>query len=231
MTPGERALLVRIKILERRIAGGGTGGAPAAHAATHSAGGTDEIDITNLGGYPGGTTTFLRADGTFATPSAGAAGDLLDWQFIRAVSSETVNNSNTIQVDDELILPVGASESWEFEFVVTYTSTTTADFRCGLKFPTGATQIWYHVDGLVVGAANIGGSIGGERKLTAGLVADAVTGADFGGDTSEAVVVLKGFIRNSTNAGSVALWWAQSVATAVNTVRLAGSYVVGRRFA
>ena len=51
--------------------GVGGGGAPDAHAASHSDAGSDEIDITALGGYPGGTTTFLRADHTFA--SAGAA--------------------------------------------------------------------------------------------------------------------------------------------------------------
>jgi hypothetical protein len=34
----------------------------------------DEIDVTTLAGYPGGTTTFLRADGTFAPPTAAATG-------------------------------------------------------------------------------------------------------------------------------------------------------------
>lgn len=45
---------------------------PAPHAATHEEGGSDEVDITLLGGFPGGTTDFLREDGTFATPSGGS---------------------------------------------------------------------------------------------------------------------------------------------------------------
>lgn len=41
---------------------------PTAHAASHADGGTDALDVADLDGYPGGTTDFLRADGTFATP-------------------------------------------------------------------------------------------------------------------------------------------------------------------
>jgi hypothetical protein len=44
---------------------------PGAHAATHASAGSDPVPVTTLAGYPGGTTTFLRADGTFATPAAG----------------------------------------------------------------------------------------------------------------------------------------------------------------
>jgi hypothetical protein len=49
------------------------GAAPSLHAPTHAAGGTDPVTVTGLAGYPGGTTTFLRADGTFSTLPAGAA--------------------------------------------------------------------------------------------------------------------------------------------------------------
>lgn len=42
---------------------------PNPHAPTHSLGGGDQVDVTDLAGYPGGTTDFLRADGTFATPA------------------------------------------------------------------------------------------------------------------------------------------------------------------
>lgn len=45
---------------------------PTAHAASHASGGGDDIDVTGLAGYPGGGTTFLRDDGTFAPAGAGA---------------------------------------------------------------------------------------------------------------------------------------------------------------
>jgi len=46
--------------------------APLVHAARHSAGAADPVTVTALAGFPGGTSTFLRADGTFAAASAGA---------------------------------------------------------------------------------------------------------------------------------------------------------------
>lgn len=46
-------------------------GALSAHAPTHALAGTDPVDVTDLAGYPGGTTTFLRADATFASAGAG----------------------------------------------------------------------------------------------------------------------------------------------------------------
>ena len=46
---------------------------PTAHAASHNSGGSDALTVTSLGGYPGGTSNFLRSDGTFAAPTAAAA--------------------------------------------------------------------------------------------------------------------------------------------------------------
>ena len=46
--------------------------APLVHAPRHSAGGADPVTVTALAGFPGGTTTYLRADGTFAAAGGGA---------------------------------------------------------------------------------------------------------------------------------------------------------------
>jgi hypothetical protein len=70
----------------------GTPQTPAAHKTTHENGGTDEISVSGLSGlladpqtpavhavtsashsFPGGTT-FLKADGTWATPAGGGGG-------------------------------------------------------------------------------------------------------------------------------------------------------------
>ena len=44
------------------------------HAFRHEDGGVDELDVTTLGGFPGGGTTFLRDDGTFNAPTLGLHG-------------------------------------------------------------------------------------------------------------------------------------------------------------
>ena len=43
-----------------------------AHATNHNAAGSDPVLLTTLAGFPGGTATFLRADGQFATQTPGA---------------------------------------------------------------------------------------------------------------------------------------------------------------
>ncbi len=45
-----------------------------AHAPRHAGAGADPVTITGLAGFPGGTTTFLRADGSFAVPPGGGGG-------------------------------------------------------------------------------------------------------------------------------------------------------------
>lgn len=59
----------RLRELLNRLRAAEFPGAP--HAATHSDGGADEVNVTQLGGFPGGGTTFLRDDGTFAAAGAG----------------------------------------------------------------------------------------------------------------------------------------------------------------
>lgn len=56
------------------------GGLPGLHASTHSDGATDPVDITDLDGFPGTTTTFLRGDASFtALPTrTGVIGLIID---------------------------------------------------------------------------------------------------------------------------------------------------------
>lgn len=104
--------------------------APSAHATSHKSGGSDSIKLDELAAptdvatlnastsahglmqkYPGGTTTFLRADGSFAAPVGGAASistatitapyDSLDY-------SETVTDA-AIASSNKIILSWGAT--------------------------------------------------------------------------------------------------------------------------
>ena len=50
------------------------GKASTTHASTHAAAGSDPLDILTLDGFPGGSTNYLREDGTFAAPPGGGGG-------------------------------------------------------------------------------------------------------------------------------------------------------------
>lgn len=89
----------------------------AAHAESHEEGGSDELDVKNLGGYPGGSTTFLRADGTFATPAGAGTGnpyslvttpDVNDFTWANQGSATGVNTSNGVLA---MSAPGGAGNS------------------------------------------------------------------------------------------------------------------------
>jgi len=66
----QRQILAIKKKLSPAALSGTVTAAP--HAVTHEEGGSDEIDITLLGGFPGGATDFLREDGTFQPVSGGS---------------------------------------------------------------------------------------------------------------------------------------------------------------
>lgn len=74
MTNQERALWVAVKNIRRRLTVGGGGVPPAAHATTHSSGGTDPIDVTDLDGFPGDASLVLLGDGTFGPALSGGGG-------------------------------------------------------------------------------------------------------------------------------------------------------------
>lgn len=187
-----------------------------------SAGGAGPVEEITLG-------TGLSMSGATLSSSGGTG--ILDSEFVRKTSDESLNNSATLQADNELTFPVAASEEWEFEFNVVYLGNTTGDFRCGLKFPTSPTEISYFIDGIISSLANDGGSgVSGDRGITH-AIADAVSGAILGAGTNKSVARLHGFVRNGSNAGSVTLWWAQGTSDGTNTTVKAGSWVRAFRVA
>lgn len=108
-----RALWHRVLDMERRTTEQGGGVVGREHTSSHSSGGNDEIDITDLGGFPGGTTTFLRADGDFATPPG--SGDVngpsssTDNAIPRfsGTGGKTIENTGVTIDDENFIVPNG----------------------------------------------------------------------------------------------------------------------------
>jgi hypothetical protein len=84
------------------------------HATTHYGSGDDPVDITKLDGFPGGDTTFLRADGTWGAGVVGPPGPEgppgpqgpqgavppLTESFVTAVGEPTLENSWVLVAGD-----------------------------------------------------------------------------------------------------------------------------------
>lgn len=144
--------------------------------------------------------------------TAPATGGIIG-KFIRKANDETVNNSDTLQDDDELILPVAANEKWVFEIVIFMTSGTTPDIKFALTVPSGATADWTLVPHIT----------------TASAISDSFRGgagtAHSSSGQSNRMVVGKGEIEVGATPGNVVLQWAQNTANASDTKVQSGSYI------
>jgi hypothetical protein len=134
---------------------------------------------------------------------------------VRKTTNETVNNSTTLQNDDELFIAVEASVTYDFEAEIIYNSGATPDLKFGWTFPSGLTMFY------AVYAAG-GGTFLGYNEIETSVPAVDGAGAAVG-------VLLKGTVIVSSTAGTLQLQWAQNALNASNTIVQAGSYIRLRR--
>lgn len=106
-----------------------------------------------------------------------------DTLFVRKASTETINNSTTLQNDDELFLDINIPNSfWQLEVFMASTANTAADLKFSWSAPASTIMTWHGInaataflnptdvgtfassggnDGLyIVGTVNIGSTLG-----------------------------------------------------------------------
>lgn len=140
---------------------------------------------------------------------------------IRKTADETVNNSATLQNDDDLFFRAAPNDIWEVEYVLRYTAATTADFSWGISLPSSAT---------FRGVANqlaSGAAAATDDLLSANTQSGGNPGAL--GTGTEAGLWIKGIVDVSGTGGLVNFQWSQRVAEVSDTVLKAGSYMNARK--
>lgn len=146
----------------------------------------------------------------------------LHTKVVRKTADETVNNSVTLQNDDELLLAMAANEIWEFRLYLIVDSSAVADFKIGWAVPAGCTLKWAANQfdttlNNVVRMAQV-------ESETQGIGSPGVTRHDL-------IAVVHGLAINGANAGNLQLQWAQNTAEASNTVLKANSCLIGTKLA
>ncbi len=133
-------------------------------------------------------------------------------------SDETVNNSDTLQNDDALLLAVGISQKWAFTLFVIYSTGAIPDFKWQLTVPT---------NGAVRGVRStaIGESSTGAGGTSAPSIAAASAYVEPHHSTAGILLVTGIYIGGDT-AGNMTLQWAQNTAEVSNTKVLANSYLL-----
>ena len=127
-------------------------------------------------------------------------------------ADETVNNSATLQTDDELSLPVTANSVWVVHFYLWVTTTDPAFFRANISVPTGAD---YCGTGYQCSSPSVLGFCPGADLQTSYI--------------TPKLVFMQALVRVGANAGTVHLLWAQKTADASDTVVEADSSMVAIR--
>jgi hypothetical protein len=132
--------------------------------------------------------------------------------LVRKTALETVNNSTTLQNDDEIFWTPATSAVYQLELVVMYNSGTIPDLKLAFTVPTGAALTWA---ALYVDPSS--GSMTVSANLTTGVLA-------IGGTAGDVHCLVQGVLVMSTTAGNLQLQWAQNTANASNSNVLAGSH-------
>ena len=177
-----------------------------------SAGGSGDTQEIALG-------TGLSLSGTTLTVTGGgsggiAFGDLVDAVFVRKTGDQTVTTSIVLINDTHLLAPIGASETWIFEFTLYYNSAGGSDIRVAVNVPSGATGRF----GLS-SAATTGGVQGDLNSFSIADLTDTGAVQAGGGGATDLMMTMKGIVINSTNAGDLQLRWAQGVSGGSTIIR------------
>ncbi len=127
--------------------------------------------------------------------------------IVRKTSDETVNNSDTLQADDELIMAVASNQVYKFSMFVLINTGTTPNIKFGWTYPSGTTIRW-----------------GNSSYLTMDRIETSIHMII--GGTGNRFSEFMGVIIVSATAGNVTLTWAQNTADVSDTKVLANSNIL-----
>lgn len=138
-------------------------------------------------------------------------------------SNQSVNNSTTNVADNALTLPVEASATYHVSCGFVVSGPAAADWKYLWTFPTGTTgQRFTHGPG--TGVTSV-------RSTTVHYRSASIsTSLGYGTDGTESSFIREEiWMTTSSTAGSLALTWAQLVATVGNTTVHEGSWMTALR--
>ena len=122
-------------------------------------------------------------------------------------SDETVNNSTTLQDDDDLLFAVGANEEWTVSFHLLINASAAGDFKFQLSVPSGTADGRMHTTGEFSESSSVSWVSNGANEYL----------------FFTAMVLVAG------TGGNVVLQWAQNTADVSDCKVLTGSSLTARR--
>jgi hypothetical protein len=130
---------------------------------------------------------------------------------VRKNTNETVNNSNSLQNDNELLFAIGANEIWEFQIFLQAQVDADNDFKFDVTVPSGSIVFTNQQPTALVNWST-----------------SAISMAT-GTDRANAIVFIYGIAMNGATPGNVQLRWAQNTASAIDTIVKANSCLIAHK--
>lgn len=240
-----KEILALKKRLQDIIAG--TGGGPSPHASSHENGGGDELNVGGLSGVLADPQTVdtdasgaLDGDGSSGSPLAvrvdgstiqingsneleavGSSGDSRLIVIVKA-ANEIVNDSVTLQNDDDFAFSVAANKTYLVDLYLRLNGGIAADFKFAWTLPAGASVNW------AAEAEGGGGGLGfywapkdtaqgSQQALNTGTISVNGSANTPQGMHLTAIIIVGG------TAGTAQLQWAQNTQTVADSIVLANS--------
>ena len=142
-------------------------------------------------------------------------------KLVCKTAGETITSSSSYHNDGSLALSVEANAVYQYELLlmVTQSGGSSAGFKAQFSAPSGATA-YSHVFRNV----NNNSSFYLENQVNT-LILNAESGV-ITGSGGYNVLKANGIIINGASAGTLNVQWAQYTSTAINTIVMAGSYLM-----
>jgi hypothetical protein len=161
----------------------------------------------------------------FATNDVPTATQFNSWlvnvNYAYKSATENVTSSTTLQVDDDLVVPVEANAHYHLTLNLSYGGAAAADLKVLIRTPTGGT-----FNGMAIGVVSSGASQQDIQTMAYVANTSEVFGILGAGPTWARV---EGILITAGTAGNCQIEWAQNASSGTATNLYAGSFLSLRR--
>jgi len=168
-----------------------------------------------LSKLPGGTTAFLREDGTWQTPAGGSA-----TIASARVTADRTTTSATLAAVTDLAIAIGANETWSFEANINGGCDNTGGSQFSVDVPAGIVSMRAQFRGNTSTAA--------AASYSVSTVDNGASGTVWNAAAQNRQMRIAGVVVNGSTAGTIQVNFKSVTATQTTTVN-ANSYLTGRK--
>ena len=166
--------------------------------------------------YDSGSQTWVNA------PAAGAG--IISTTLVRKSGDESVTSSDVLQNDNELVVALAASATYEVRYAFVYQAGTTGDLKWQWQAPSDVVGIES-----ALRISNSAASSEGNVRASSGAFTSGAGGVLSAGGTGGNASILGSMMLVTTTGGNLQLTWAQETSNGTATILRTGCWLIATR--